>query len=221
MAQTTPLPRGLYAGVFLITLSGLLFEIGLTRIYSATIWYHFAFVAISVPCSWGPRRPAGHALRLPAPPDPRGRRALHAALLAAAIQAASGSSSGTLQQSAGLLLRGLPAHLLLAGMALSIVFDRHRADAGRLYFARLLWASLGAVARQRSCSRGRGGRGPGGRAPAGGRRRLPLAAPWLPSAAVALLILAALVTNEKTGLFMIRSAPTKGDVPAHGRETVR
>ena len=34
--------------VFLITLSGLVFEIGLTRIYSATIWYHFAFVAISM-----------------------------------------------------------------------------------------------------------------------------------------------------------------------------
>ena len=34
--------------VFLITLSGLVFEIGLTRIFSATIWYHFAFVAISI-----------------------------------------------------------------------------------------------------------------------------------------------------------------------------
>src|SRR6185436_8920324 len=34
--------------VFLITLSGLVLEVGLTRIYSASIWYHFAFVAISV-----------------------------------------------------------------------------------------------------------------------------------------------------------------------------
>src|SRR5256886_11701855 len=33
--------------VFLITLSGLILEVGLTRIYSASIWYHFAFVAIS------------------------------------------------------------------------------------------------------------------------------------------------------------------------------
>ena len=40
--------------VFLITVSGLVFEIGLTRIYSATIWYHFAFVAISVALlGWG------------------------------------------------------------------------------------------------------------------------------------------------------------------------
>src|SRR5436305_2910102 len=40
--------------VFLITLSGLILEVGLTRIYSASIWYHFAFVAISVALlGWG------------------------------------------------------------------------------------------------------------------------------------------------------------------------
>ena len=44
----------LHAGIFLITLSGLVFEISLTRIYSATIWYHFAFVAVSVALlGWG------------------------------------------------------------------------------------------------------------------------------------------------------------------------
>src|SRR5207344_3610026 len=43
-----------YFGVFLVALSGLMFEIGLTRIFSATIWYHFAFVAISVALlGWG------------------------------------------------------------------------------------------------------------------------------------------------------------------------
>ena len=45
---------GLYLGIFLVTLSGLMFEIGLTRIFSATIWYHYAFVAISVALlGWG------------------------------------------------------------------------------------------------------------------------------------------------------------------------
>src|SRR5215475_4382470 len=40
--------------VFLITLSGLVLEVGLTRIYSASVWYHFAFVAISVALlGWG------------------------------------------------------------------------------------------------------------------------------------------------------------------------
>jgi MFS family permease len=42
-------PRvGTYVGVFLVTLSTLMLEIGLTRIFSVTMWYHFAFVAISV-----------------------------------------------------------------------------------------------------------------------------------------------------------------------------
>ena len=39
---------GTFAGLFLITLSTLMYEIVLTRIFSVTMWYHFAFVAISV-----------------------------------------------------------------------------------------------------------------------------------------------------------------------------
>jgi hypothetical protein len=47
----TAAPRvgvGTYAGLFLVTLSTLILEIALTRIFSVTMWYHFAFVAISV-----------------------------------------------------------------------------------------------------------------------------------------------------------------------------
>ena len=40
--------KGTYIGLFLVTLSTLMFEIALTRIFSATAWYHFAFVAISL-----------------------------------------------------------------------------------------------------------------------------------------------------------------------------
>ena len=40
--------RLLFAGVFLTALSGLVLEIAITRIFSAAIWYHFAFVAVSV-----------------------------------------------------------------------------------------------------------------------------------------------------------------------------
>src|SRR2546421_578575 len=50
--------------LLLITLSGLVFEIGLTRIYSATIWYHYAFVAVSVALlGWGLGGVALHLLR--------------------------------------------------------------------------------------------------------------------------------------------------------------
>jgi Spermine/spermidine synthase domain len=40
--------RLLFSGIFLIALSGLVLEVSITRIFSAAIWYHFAFVAVSV-----------------------------------------------------------------------------------------------------------------------------------------------------------------------------
>ena len=40
--------RLIFSGIFLTSLSGLVLEIAITRIFSAAIWYHFAFVAISV-----------------------------------------------------------------------------------------------------------------------------------------------------------------------------
>ncbi len=47
---TTPPPLGkaMYAGLFLVTMAMLMYEILLTRIFSVTMYYHFAFVAISV-----------------------------------------------------------------------------------------------------------------------------------------------------------------------------
>src|SRR5688572_5693316 len=40
--------RWTYGGLFMVALSTLMFEILLTRIFSVTMYYHFAFVAISV-----------------------------------------------------------------------------------------------------------------------------------------------------------------------------
>src|SRR5438874_3518214 len=40
--------RSTYIGLFLTTLSLLHFELFLTRIFSVTMWYHFAFMAISL-----------------------------------------------------------------------------------------------------------------------------------------------------------------------------
>ncbi len=40
--------KNVYVGLFLVTLATICFEIILTRIFSVTMWYHFAFVAISV-----------------------------------------------------------------------------------------------------------------------------------------------------------------------------
>ncbi|MBX7244691.1 MAG: hypothetical protein K1X53_04285 [Candidatus Sumerlaeaceae bacterium] len=40
--------RGTFAGLFLVALATLMYEILLTRIFSVTMWYHFAFMAISI-----------------------------------------------------------------------------------------------------------------------------------------------------------------------------
>ena len=40
--------RPLLAGVFLISAGALALEVVLTRIFSVTMWYHFAFLAISM-----------------------------------------------------------------------------------------------------------------------------------------------------------------------------
>lgn len=133
--------------VFLITLSGLILEVGLTRIYSASIWYHFAFVAISVALlGWGLGGFTVHLLKQRKP---------------LSIQAAAVTTllyAGAIPLCLWLLVRypfemdRLPLYFLapllpffLAGMALSIVFDIHRAVAGSLYFWDLIGAALGAV----------------------------------------------------------------------------
>jgi hypothetical protein len=46
--QAPVVNRSMYAGVFMVALATLMYEILLTRIFSVTMWYHFAFVAISV-----------------------------------------------------------------------------------------------------------------------------------------------------------------------------
>lgn len=200
-------------GVFLITLSGLMFEIGLTRIFSATIWYHFAFVAISVALlGWGL---GGFALHL-------FRRTVHPCLETAAVLTLVYAL--TIPVSLWLIVRH-PFHpeqlafyfvvsavpFFLAGAALSMVFAVGREKAGALYFADLLGASTGALAITFLLSW------------LGGERAIltlsvaPLVAAsclsrrLLPASVAGLALLsAALVLHERHGAFRIRSAPTKG-----------
>jgi hypothetical protein len=44
----SPPPKRLYAGIAASAAAVLVLEIGLTRIFSYTIWYHFAYLTISV-----------------------------------------------------------------------------------------------------------------------------------------------------------------------------
>src|SRR4029453_11813767 len=140
-------PKLTHLSVFLITLSGLILEVGLTRIYSASIWYHFAFVAISVALlGWGLGGFTVHLLKRTK------RLSMNTAAMVTLLYA------GAIPLCLWLLVRfpfeigPLPLFFLppvlpffLAGMALSIVFDLNRAASGSLYFADLVGAALGAI----------------------------------------------------------------------------
>lgn len=133
--------------VFLITLSGLVLEVGLTRIYSASIWYHFAFVAISVALlGWGLGGFTVHLLKQ------KMELTMNTAALVTALYAITIPLCLWLLVQYPFEMSRLSLYFLapllpffLAGMALSIVFDLHRAVAGSLYFADLLGAAIGAV----------------------------------------------------------------------------
>jgi hypothetical protein len=127
-------------GVFLITLSGLVLEVGLTRIYSASVWYHFAFVAISVALmGWGLGGFTVHLLKR------KMQLSMNAAALVAAVYSLTIPLCLWLLNRFPFEVDRLPLYFLtplipffLAGMALSIVFDLHRTEAGLLYFDDLL-----------------------------------------------------------------------------------
>jgi SAM-dependent methyltransferase len=149
--------------VFLITLSGLILEVGLTRIYSASIWYHFAFVAISVALlGWGLGGFTVHLWKQMKGKRGRGEDgkritgsglSMNAAAVVTLLYAAAIPLCLWLLVRYPFDMERLPLYFLapllpffLAGMALSIVFDIHRAVAGSLYFWDLIGASIGAVA---------------------------------------------------------------------------
>jgi SAM-dependent methyltransferase len=133
--------------VFLITLSGLVLEVGLTRIYSASIWYHFAFVAISVALlGWGLGGFTVHLLKR------KTALSMNAAAVLTTLYALAIPLCLWLLVRYPFDMERLPLYFLapllpfyLAGMAISIVFDLRRAEAGSLYFYDLIGAALGAV----------------------------------------------------------------------------
>jgi predicted membrane-bound spermidine synthase len=136
-----------HLGIFLITFSGLVFEVGLTRIYSATIWYHFTFVIVSVALlGWGLGGFVLHLLkrRVSSSIDRAAGFTLAYAIsiplcLALIVRFPFTPERFTMYFIAPLV------PFLLAGMALAMVFDLRRETAGSLYFADLAGASLGAA----------------------------------------------------------------------------
>lgn len=152
-----PRPRtAVTAGVFLLSLGLLLFELCLTRVLSVLYYYHSAFLAISIAMLglsagglWvqlAPRAPRRHAGALvcaagvsmallpPLFPLVYLERTQLEDLFCAPFMA-----SFALTAAASLV------PFIGGGAALAIVFDLHRARVGRLYSADLLGAAAGAL----------------------------------------------------------------------------
>ncbi len=139
----------LLLGIFLISASGLMLEVTLTRIFSATIWYHYAFIAISVALfGWGLGGFSLHILK-----EKRVLKSTHGSL---AISSLLFSLSIPIFLWIIIQLPATPNYLslyfitsvvpfFLAGITLAQAFDIFREITGKLYFADLIGASFGAL----------------------------------------------------------------------------
>lgn len=149
-------PTRLYAATALLSGALLVFEVGLTRLFSVTLWYHFAFLAVStsmfglalgaVIVSGRAGRTADDEGRL------RARIGTFSGLMGLAAQAAVLLHlAPPVDPGGGGLPRALTTYLLLlvpftlGGMAVGLLLTRFPGLTARVYAADLLGAGLGAV----------------------------------------------------------------------------
>ncbi len=141
--------RLLFAGIFLISLSGLVLEVAITRIFSAAIWYHYAFVAVSVALlglgasglvvQYGLKRIKGNWAE---------NLAIVSALAIVAfipvtLYVMHALTSQTVYLPLFMILFTVPFFLI--GIIVSSAFNAFAVVAGRLYAADLIGASAGAL----------------------------------------------------------------------------
>jgi SAM-dependent methyltransferase len=152
-ARTSGVPEGASAvwlgAVLLLSACGLMFELMLTRVFSATIWYHYTFVAISVALlGWGLGGFLVYILGLARHPAyARGALIVLSILLSLALQVFLYTvlrvPFAPERLNLYFLLSILP--FLAGGAALSLAFETHGRDINRLYFADLVGAAAGTL----------------------------------------------------------------------------
>jgi hypothetical protein len=146
--------RSVYVGLFLVTLATMMYEIALTRIFSVTMWYHFAFVAISV-AMFGMTVGALVVYLAPGrfPPERVARGLGVSALLFGAAIVGSLLTHLAVPFDTGLSLLGLytvvftyvvlAVPFVLGGIAVTLALTRFPAQVARLYAVDLLGAAAG------------------------------------------------------------------------------
>src|SRR5919202_3756212 len=154
MASWQPTPalvnsRLLFAGIFLIALSGLVLEVSITRIFSAAIWYHFAFVAVSVALMGlgASGLVVHHRVK-----KLKGKWAENLTIYSAwgiaifipiTLFVMHGLASQNIYLPLFMVLFSVP--FFLVGIIISAAFNAFASVAGRLYAADLIGASAGAL----------------------------------------------------------------------------
>ncbi len=148
--------RGTFVGILLIALSTLAYEILLTRIFSVTMWYHFAFVAISIAMfgmtvgalivylfpRWFPDRGVPRQLALCSLAF--GITAVLALLAHLAIPfVAQRNLLGVASLTLTFAVISVP--FVFSGICVSLVLTRYPSRVGSLYAADLIGAALGCV----------------------------------------------------------------------------
>lgn len=135
-------------GVFLISFSSLMLEVTITRIFSTTIWYHFAFMAISVALlGWGLGGILLYFLRQKFNLSSICFSAVIASLFSISIPVyiwtILQSSMSPSNLTAYYLISIVP--FALGGMSMSFLFDFFADQASKIYFADLVGASFGSL----------------------------------------------------------------------------
>lgn len=155
-----PLPnRGTYLGLAVVTLVTLMYEILLTRIFSITMWYHFAFMAISV-AMFGMTASALTVYCLPRRFDRasvHGQLALFSGLFAismlacAAIHAAIPAITAGWDSSWAWIFSIFATYPLMivpyffSGLVVALALTRFPGQVSKLYFTDLAGAAAGCV----------------------------------------------------------------------------
>ncbi|MGH7740870.1 MAG: hypothetical protein ACRENS_02480, partial [Candidatus Eiseniibacteriota bacterium] len=149
-------PRAVQAGIFLISAATLLFQVTFIRIFSASIWYHFAFLVVSVALFGFGASGVALAIVPDRTRDPLRRAAAPALFAISAIAAYLGTRAVPfspffiLQDPVQVLYFLLYDLLLLvpfffSGCAVALILRDWPARAARLYASDLIGAACGTL----------------------------------------------------------------------------
>jgi hypothetical protein len=159
MSQRPSVQRATYLGLALVTLSTLMLQLLLTRIFSVTMWYHFAFLVISMSMFGLTAGALIVHLRPRAFSDERVGRWLATSALAFALTTAGsfalhlwtasltrmGETLGSVAWFLALTFAIVSVPFVCSGICVCLALTRFPGQVARLYAADLVGAGLGCV----------------------------------------------------------------------------